>query len=273
MRIMAIIQLTFHESLAKKTFIAFFGISTLIILLLTFALNLDIVNSAQTYISVFGQQHVETIPIGELVTTVEGGIAAALYSAGLLLALFATSSLIPSMLQKGTIDLLVSKPISRMKILTGRFLGASAIVAFNIFYLVLGVWLVLSLKTGVWNPGFLLGGGLIVVTFMILFSLMVLLGILTVSGPFSLMITFLIIVVNPFLIGRDQIYALLSHKIYGYLIDGLYHSLPKVAELGNMTQQLVRGVPVTSWLPLWTSLAFGAVIFYAALYIFSRKNF
>jgi ABC-type transport system involved in multi-copper enzyme maturation permease subunit len=273
MKLAALIQLTFRESLAKKTFMAFFGISSLIILFLIFALNLDIVDSAQTYISVFGKQHSETISIIELVRTLEGGISTALFSAGLLLALFATSNLIPSMLQKGTIDLFISKPISRFNILFGRYLGASAIVAFNIFYLVLGTWLVLSLKTGVWNPGFLLAGVLIVLTFMILFSLMMFLGVLTTSGAFSLMITFLIIVFSPFLIERDKIYALLSDKIYGYLLDGLYHFLPKVAELGNITQQIVRGMAVGSWLPLWTSLFFTLCMFIFSMLLFYRKNF
>ena len=54
MKFLSIIQLTFRESLAKKTFLAFFGISTLICLLFIFALNLDIVDGMQSSISIFG---------------------------------------------------------------------------------------------------------------------------------------------------------------------------------------------------------------------------
>jgi ABC-type transport system involved in multi-copper enzyme maturation permease subunit len=273
MKIMALIQLTFRESLAKKTFMAFLGISTFINLLLLFALNLDIVDGAKAYINVFGQQQRDIVSIKELVAAIEGGIAAALYSAGLLLALFATSSLIPSMLQKGSIDLLISKPLSRNQILMSRFLGASAIVAFNIMYLVLGTWLILSIKTGYWNLGFLLSGVLIIVTFMILYTMMAFFGVLTSSGPFSLMITFLIIVSSPLLIARDKIYALLSNKIYGYIIDGLYYFLPKSGELGDMTQKLVRGVEISSWFPLWSSIFFGFFVFWLTSLLFSKKNF
>ena len=45
----------------------------------------------------------------------------------------------------------------------------------------------MSLKTGIWNFGFLLAGVMIVVTFAILFALMTFLGVTIRSGPFSLM--------------------------------------------------------------------------------------
>lgn len=272
-RIWAIIELTFRESLAKRTFMAFLGISTLVCLLFIFALNLDIVNGMESYISIFGQEVNERIYLDELVYNIEAGIAAVLFTAGIFMALFATSSLIPSFLDKGSIDLMISKPLSRFQILMGRYLGAVAIVAFNIFYLVIFSWLILSIKTGIWNWGFLLSGVMIVLAFAILFALMTFLGIIVRSGPFSLMITYLVIFISPWLIQRDVIYALLSSKFYGYMLDGLYHFLPKMAELGEITTYLVQGNSVPSWLPLWTSVIFGIIMLTASNVIFNRKNF
>ena len=272
-RLLAIIGLTFRESLAKKTFIAFLGISTLVNLLFIFALNLDIVDGAQSYISIFGHEAGKAIDLQKIIWGVQGGVAVLLFTGGIFLSLFATSSLIPSMLDPGSIDLLISKPVSRAMILSGRFLGGVAIVAFNVFYMVVFSWLTLSIKSGLWNPGFLLAGAMIVLTFSILFTLMTILGLLTKSGPFSLMLTYMILFFSPLLLQRDKIYALLSDKIYGYLLDGLYHFLPKTAELGNITRQLVQGQTVSDWLPLWTSLLFGAFIFFLSGIIFKTKNF
>ena len=273
MKFLSIIQLTFRESFAKKTFIAFFGISTLVCLLFMFALNLDIVDGAQSSISIFGEDVPELFDLDKIVFGIESGIAVMLFTGGIFMSLFATSSLIPALLQPGFIDLFISKPVSRFEILSGRFVGSVSIVAFNIFYLVALAWLILSIKTGIWNGGFLLAGLMIVITFAILFTLMTLLGILTGSGPFSLMITYLILFFSPILIGRDQIYALLTSKVYGYILDGIYHFLPKTAELGNITEQLVSGTPVYSWLPLWTSLLFGLLMLGLSGYIFQKKNF
>jgi ABC-type transport system involved in multi-copper enzyme maturation permease subunit len=273
MKLMAIIQLTFRESLAKKTFMAFFAISTLVCLLFIFALNLDIIDGAQSSISLFGVEAEQLVEVQEVITVIEGAVAILLFTGGIFMSLFATSNLIPTLLRPGFIDLFISKPVSRTEILLGRILGSSAIVIFNVFYLILFSWIIMSIKTGLWNWGFLLAGIMIVLTFMILFSLMTFLGLLTGSGPFSLMITYLILFFSPLLIERDKIYALLTSKFYGYLVDGLYYFLPKTTELGNITQQLVRGIPVTSWMPLWSSLIFALFMTVISISVFIKKNF
>jgi len=273
MKVLAIVQLTFRESFAKKTFMAFFSVSTLVCLLFIFALNLDIVDGAQSSISLFGIETDQLVELSEVINVIEGAVAILLFTGGIFMSLFATSNLIPTLLQPGFIDLFISKPVSRTQILSGRIIGSVSIVAFNIFYLIFFTWIIMSLKTGLWNWGFLLAGLMIVFTFLILFSLMTFLSILTGSGPFSLMITYLVLFFSPLLIERNKIYALLTSKFYGYLVDGLYYFLPKTTELANMTQQLVRGISVSSWMPLWSSLLFAIFMISISNIIFLRKNF
>jgi len=273
LKFLSIIQLTFRESLAKKTFLAFFGISTLICLLFIFALNLDIVDGMQSSISIFGHDVQNTLDIRNIIIGIQGGVAALLFTGGIFMSLFATSSLIPTLLQPGFIDLFISKPVSRFEILTGRFIGATLIVACNIFYLVLFSALILFVKTGIWNWSYLLAGVIIVFTFMILYTLMTFLSLLTKSGAFSLMLTYFVVFMSPLLLPRDQIYALLSSKVYAYILDGLYYFLPKTTELGNLTRLIVGDQQVTSWMPLWSSLLFALFILSVSTYIFQRKNF
>lgn len=273
MKFLSIIQLTFRESFAKKTFLAFFGISTLICLLFIFALNLDIVDGMQSSISIFGKDIDETLDVREIIINIQGALAILLFSGGIFMSLFATSSLIPTLLQPGFIDLFISKPVSRAEILFGRFIGAVTIVAFNIFYLVLFSGIILALKTGVWNWNFILAGWIIVLTFAILYTLMTFLSMISKSGAFSLMITYLILFFSPLLLQRDQIYALLSSKYYGYFVDGLYYFLPKTAQMANITQQVVREVPVISWMPLWSSILFAMFMLSVSTYLFQRKDF
>ena len=227
----------------------------------------------QSSVTLFGQESSELIDIEMLIFKIESAVAVLLFSGGLFMSLFATSGLIPSLMQMGHVDLLISKPLGRYHILLGRYLGAVTIVAFNVFYLVIFSWLILSLKTGFWHGGFLLAGVMIVITYAILYALMTLLGIITRSSAFSLMITYLILFFSPLLLQRDQIYALLSGRIWGFILDGLYHFLPKTTELGNITRLLVQGDPVSSWIPLWTSLIFGIIMLTTSTYIFSRQNF
>jgi hypothetical protein len=87
------------------------------------------------------------------------------------------------------------------------------------------------------------------------------------------MITYLILFFSPLLLQRDEIYALLSNKIYAYLIDGLYYFLPKTAELGKITHQIVAGISVSSWMPLWSSIFFAIIMVSISSLIFFKKNF
>ncbi len=273
MKLLAVIQLTFRESLAKKVFLAFLGISTFICLLFIFALNLDVVNGVKSGLTFFGKRAPRSLDLQAILWRIESGVAVLLFTGGLFMSLFATSNLIPALLQPGTIDLYISKPLSRYQILLGRYLGAVGIVAFNVFYLVIFSWLVLSLKTGLWNWGYLLSGLMIVLTFAILYALMTFLGVVTHSSAISLMLTYLVLFFSPLLLQRDTIYALLSSKIYGYLLDGLYYFLPKTAELGALTQQVVQGGSVSSWMPLWSGILFAIFMLFVSGSIFSRKNF
>jgi len=271
----AFIQLTFREAFSRKVFHAFFIVSTLAGLTLLFLLSLNIVRDLGTLSFISGGRPQDPDSLRKLVRGIQGGVAVALFTVGLFMSLFATGNLIPEMLRAGKIDLLISKPLSRNRLLLGRILGAVAVVAFNVFYLVIFFWLILSVRTGFWNWGFLLAGLMVVLTYIALYSLMVLLSILFKSGAVSLMGTFLIIFLAPVLMQRNRLYLLLSadSRITRNLIDAFYYFFPKPGDLAVITQKLARGAPVESWTPLWSSLLFSVVIILLSSLIFRRKSF
>jgi ABC-type transport system involved in multi-copper enzyme maturation permease subunit len=106
-------------------------------------------------VTLFGQTNRKMTDVNRLVRQVHGGIATFLYTWGMALAVFASSGLVPTVLEPGRIELLLSKPVRRWQILLGRYLGNLAVVGLNVAYLIAGVWLIFGWKTGVWSPGFL----------------------------------------------------------------------------------------------------------------------
>src|SRR4029077_7287511 len=151
MATLALIRDTFREAFARKIFWGLFGLSTLMILFFLFLLKIDIVEGATATISLFGRTSNRTTDLDRLVRGVYGGIATFLYTFGMFLAVFASSGLIPSVLEPGRIELLLSKPVSRMHILLGRYAGNLLVVSSNIVYLVFGVWTIFGFKTGIWS--------------------------------------------------------------------------------------------------------------------------
>ena len=147
----ALIRDMFREAFARKIFWGLFGLSTLMILFFLFLLRIDLVEGGLAAVSLFGRT-AGTTDVDRVVRGVYGGIATFLYTWGMFLAVFASAGLIPSVLEPGRIELLLSKPVSRTHILLGRYVGNVLVVSCNIVYLVLGVWIILGVKTGIWSP-------------------------------------------------------------------------------------------------------------------------
>ncbi|MCI0358215.1 MAG: ABC transporter permease subunit [Planctomycetaceae bacterium] len=75
-----------------------------------------------------------------------------LLSIGLLVAILVTAPIVPQMLDPGSIHLLLSKPISRAMLYLSKFLGGCAFVLLCSTYFFVGLWLVMGVRLGIWEP-------------------------------------------------------------------------------------------------------------------------
>ncbi len=270
---LALIRDTFREALARKLFWVLFGLSTLLILFFLFLLRIDIAAGASATISLFGRESRSNPDLNGVVRGVYGAIATFLYTWGMFLAVFASAGLVPSVLEPGRIELLLSKPLSRTHILLGRFAGNVLIVFLNTAYLVLGVWTILGVKTGIWSPGFLIAIATTTFVFAVLLAVVVLVGVLLESAAAAVMITVALMIMSPILAQTNLMMRLLSSEWSRNLWRVLYYSLPKVYDLGKMTLDAIQSRTFSGFMPIWTSALFGLVMLGAALAIFARRDF
>ena len=269
----ALIRDTFREALARKIFWVLFGLSTLLILFFLFLLRIDLVAGATATVSLFGRQTGPGTNVDRLVRGVYGGIATFLYTWGMFLAVFASAGLVPSVLEPGRIELLLSKPLSRAHILLGRFAGNVLVVSLNSAYLVLGVWIILGIKTGIWSPTFLIAIVTTTFIFAVLLAVVVLIGVTLESAAAATMITVALMIISPILAQTSLMMRLLSSEWSRDLWRVLYYALPKVYEIGKMTLDAIQSRTFSGYQPIWTSALFGAVILGAALATFARRDF
>ncbi|MBV6434451.1 MAG: hypothetical protein IANPNBLG_04704 [Bryobacteraceae bacterium] len=269
----AIVLDTFREAFARKIFWGLFGLSTAMVLFFLFIMKIDIVEGAAATISMFGLQSGKEVDAARLVKQVQAGVATFLYTWGMFLAVFASAGLIPSVLEPGRIELLLSKPISRTHLLLGRFLGNLMVVSFNIVYLVAGVWLILAFKTNIWRPEFLISIVSTIFLFSILLSVVTLIGVTLESTALAVMIPAALMVISPILAQHKIMMRLLGSEWSRRMWRGLYEVLPKVYDLGKMTLDFVSDRGVESFTPVYSSAAFGAGVLALAVYIFQRRNF
>lgn len=277
----ASVEEVFREASARWTLLAYFTLSTLFILIFALAVNLDIVDGALAGAKLFGKEldiGGEKIDMDRLVLGFETGFSGFLYGLGTFLALFATAHLVPRLQEKGTIDLYLSRPVSRTKLLLSRYSGGLLLAAANLLYLIGSIWLIVFWKTGVAHPRFLLGGVVILFTVACLVAFAFLIGVVTSSTAVSLMVTYAIFFFAVLLSAREKIAAAVSTDFAAGLVRTLYWIFPKTAELGQATISLVSGGahgvgPVAPFAVYGSTALFGLVSLALASWRFSRKDF
>ena len=269
----ALIRDTFREAFARKIFWGLFGLSTVMILFFLFLLRIDLVEGGLAAVKMFGQTVSPATDVDRLVRGVYGGIATFLYGFGMFLAVFASAGLIPSVLEPGRIELLLSKPVSRTHILLGRYVGNVLVVSCNIIYLVLGVWTILGIKTGIWSPVFLISIATTIFTFAVLLSVVILIGVLFESAALATMVAAALMILSLVLAQINIMLRLLSSEWSRQIWRTLYYALPKVYALGKMTLDAIRNRTFDGFMPIWTSALFAAVVLTGALLIFARRDF
>ena len=208
----------------------------------------------------------------EVVFGAQAFVAGAAYWIGILLALFATGGLVAALTERGSVDALLTKPLSRRAVLAGRLLAVLAVMLVLSTYLFGAVWLTMSVKSGIWNPRFLLAIGVVFGMFAVLYGVISLVGVWSGSGPLS-MVAALGVGFVSLILGIDALPEQVN-RMWRPVVEGAYWALPKFGDVGaEMVPQLATGGDVGSPLPLLTSLAFGAVCYAAAFALFSRKDF
>jgi ABC-type transport system involved in multi-copper enzyme maturation permease subunit len=294
-RFRALVYDTCRELFYRRTLMFYFGIVTVTHLLLLLAMQTDAADGVITSIKVFGMQAsggggefrlnggdsgVMAIDAATVARGIESAVAWMLYPMGVILGLFATASLVPRLLEKGSIDLLLSKPVSRPAILVSRWLGGFLVAAANMVYLVAGVGLILGFKLGVWHWGFLFSGLMMAAYFGALLGFLVLWGVLMRSTTIGIMMTvgvyFVSLAVRAPHAYPDWANAITSRvgRLVGQtIVEVLYHLLPRTWDFGMVVTNLLLHRPVESYMPLVGTMGSGLGALAIAVFLFRRTDF
>ncbi|MGA2668059.1 MAG: hypothetical protein ABSF32_03975 [Ignavibacteria bacterium] len=245
-----IILNTFREAIAKKIFIGYYIIYTIIILVFLFAVNLETVEGVISLTDV--QQSV--ISLEAIMTSVS-------YLLVLIFCIISSASFIPSMVDKGTIDLLISKPLSRFKILMSKYLGAVIFVGVSLVYFIGASFLFTILS--------------LTFAFAVMYSIVVFIGLTTQSSVIAILVNlFLLFVICPILGNRETvIFTFVTNEAVRFIFNFFYYIFPKPGEINDITIKLITREPVASWQPVITSFLFCAALMSYSVYYFSKKDY
>jgi ABC-type transport system involved in multi-copper enzyme maturation permease subunit len=121
----------------------------------------------------------------------ELGIKLWLSWAATILALFSTAGIFPDLVTQGSIDLYVSRPISRFRLFCTQYLAGLLFVALQVTIFTVISFLIMGIRGGVWAPSLFWAVPIMVCFFSYLFSVCVLIGVWTRSALAALTLTIL----------------------------------------------------------------------------------
>jgi ABC-type transport system involved in multi-copper enzyme maturation permease subunit len=109
-----------------------------------------------------------------------------------LISVIITAFFIPNMLRKGTIDMLIVKPIARPMLLLYKYIGGLTFVLLNTAVAVTVVWATLGLRSGVWGPAIFWMIPILTFSFAILYAISTVFAVLTRSAIVAILVTIVI---------------------------------------------------------------------------------
>lgn len=194
----------------------------------------------------FGAAEIDTAPLGLGLFLIEDQVVNGIGSAiTLLISVIITAFFIPNLLRKGALDLIIAKPIGRVPLLIYKYLGGCTFIFLIALYTIGAVWIVLGVRTGHFDPRFLVVVPAVTFTFALLYAFSTLVGVFTRSAIAAILLTvgfaFFLYIVGAVKSRSDraklleQNWAPVAHQI----IDGVNYGLPRYKDLDKITTKII----------------------------------
>ncbi len=262
---------TIKEAFEKKIILFIFFFITLIVVLMLVFINLDSVEGMKEMFMMSGENDYRDVIIRFETTLINQLSFIVIFC----LLIVMSASFIPSMLEKGTIDLILSKPVSRTKLILSKFLSIVLLSFLIIAFLILIIWIIISVKSNIWYFPFLSSILWLTYIFAILYSLELLIGLITQSTVMSLLITlFVLFPLTALLSVRESmVFSFVKSDSIQFIFNFLYYIFPKPWDLRESCIAMIEGIQIQSWIPAVSSGIFFLVMLSLSVYYFSRKDY
>ena len=109
---------------------------------------------------------------------------------GVTLALVATAGFLPAFMERGAIEVVLSKPMARWKVFLAKYLGSMVFILAQATLFVVLTYMVIGFRWGVWLPGYLLTIPLSVILFSYLYCVSALVAVWSRSTVAAALMSF-----------------------------------------------------------------------------------
>ncbi len=190
----------------------------------------------------------------------------------LLVTIFVVAGLLTSPHECGYIELLLSKPLSRAKLLLGRYCGVLALALLPVALMALLPFAVYRWHVAFPVSPFFRGLALLALLYACVIAVMQLIAVLQPNTGLLVLSTFGLYFLSGVLHSRHLTLIAVSDTLPNRFADSLYYLFPKFSEMSDLAPNLVITTPVESWMPVWSTALFSAACLAVAVVLFSRRS-
>jgi ABC-type transport system involved in multi-copper enzyme maturation permease subunit len=189
------------------------------------------------------------------------------------LSVLAATPLLTSALEKGWVELTLTKGVPRWRVFLGHYFGGITLYTLTLVLILLPISLRLWWQTGV-SPEPLIAGILLqVFSFAALMAIAALASLAQSGVGLPAMLTLGAFLVSPFLARRDAMfYPTFTSGWSRGLIDWVYRILPKTSEIEGQTLSYIQDHTITAWWPFWSTGLFLVCTLGLTLWLLHRKS-
>lgn len=191
----------------------------------------------------------------------------------LLLAIFASSPLLVSTMEKGWVELTFTKGVPRWKILMGSYFGGLTLYAMTLTLAMVPAAIYLWVKTGVGIQHLLVAIVFETFGFGALMALASLVTLTQTGVALPIIIAVFVDLFSPVLANRERgLFTVISSAGWRSVITFFYRILPKNFEIVAACENYIQYGKVGPWMPFWSTGIFIVVVLGLTMWLLHRKS-
>lgn len=179
------------------------------------------------------------------------------FTIGLLLFIGACAGYFPGLLAEGAVDVVITRPVSRLSVYLGKYFGGLVLFALVMTALVVFVWIGVGLRLGIWHPRVFVSLPVVIFAAGVLYAILAMIGTVTRSATLSVIVGYVFYMVVDSLL-TILAYAQYAPKAWEWLktlSKVTYYGLPNFGLLKGVAVGSVVNVPYVDLAPIGTAAA------------------
>lgn len=204
-------------------------------------------------------------------------VVSLMFTVSLLLFIAASAGYFPALLTSGAVDIVLSKPISRLKIFSGKYLGGMVLYAGAIFVFMVLLYVGIGVRTGIWHARIFLSMPLLIFIALVLYAVLALIGTWSKSATMALVLGYVLYLVVDSLLGVlldfQPVFQELGWESVDQFCSFLRFVTPNFGIMKDIAVASILNVPSLQITPFVVAVVWLFACLGGGYWIFARRDF